>query len=157
MGKAKQVEGKDMMLFTDTSLTEVPAYKALALATGCSMEVTAETKEITSKDSGIWKESFVSKLGWSMSSDNNMSADADVNGYDSLMAAMLAHKAIKVCFGIASNAAIELPDGGWLQPNKSYGGSALITKLSATGPNGDTSTFSVSLEGTGVLSEIAKA
>ena len=48
MSKAKEVLGKDLMLFVET--------KALALATSCKLGLSAETIDTQSKDSGIWSE-----------------------------------------------------------------------------------------------------
>ena len=74
MSRAKQVLGKDLMLFVDG--------KAIALATSCKIVISAETIDTQSKDSGIWNEKDVKKLGWNCSSDNVFSADKDANGYD---------------------------------------------------------------------------
>lgn len=48
MAKAKQVLGKDLMLFV--------GGKAIALATSCKIGMSAETIDTQSKDSGIWNE-----------------------------------------------------------------------------------------------------
>lgn len=143
MSRAKQVLGKDLMLFVDG--------KAIALATSCKIAISAETIDTQSKDSGIWNEKDVKKLGWNCSSDNVFSADKDANSYDKLFALMVATNPVEIAFGIPSNKANEYPDGGWLLPDKPYKGMAIITSLDATASDGDKATFSISFEGTGVL------
>ena len=55
MAKAKQVLGKDLMLFV--------GGKAIALATSCKIGMSAETIDTQSKDGGIWNEKDIKKLG----------------------------------------------------------------------------------------------
>lgn len=140
---AKQVLGKDLMLFI--------GGKAIALATSCKLGLSAETIDIQSKDSGVWNEKDIKKLGWNCSSDNVFSADADINGYDKLFALFVAAKPVDISFGIPSNKGNEMPSAGWTAPAKPYKGKALITSLELNAPDGDKATFSVSLDGTGKL------
>ena len=44
-----------------------------------------------------------------------------------------------------------MPSAGWELPQKPYQGKALITSLELNASDGDKATFSVSLDGTGVL------
>lgn len=145
---SKQVLGKDLMLFADS--------KAIALATSCKIGMSAETIDTQSKDSGIWNEKDIKKLGWNCSSDNLFSADSDanMNTYDTLFALMIARKPIDIAFGIPANKADALPMAGWTLPSAPYKGKALITSLELNAPDGDKATFTVSLDGTG---ELAKA
>ena len=143
MSRAKQVLGKDLMLFING--------KAIALATSCKLGVSAETTDTQSKDSGVWNEKGVKKIGWNCSSDNVFSADKDINGYDALFALMIAAEPVDIAFGIPSNAGTEYPANGWSLPPAPYTGKAIITSLEATGADGDKATFSTSLEGTGAL------
>lgn len=143
MAKAKQVLGKDLMLFV--------GGKAIALATSCKIGMSAETIDTQSKDSGIWNEKDIKKLGWNCSSENCFSADADINGYDKLFALMVAAQPVDIAFGIPDNCGNSLPAAGWELPQKPYQGKALITSLELNASDGDKATFSVSLDGTGVL------
>ena len=143
MAKAKQVLGKDLMLFV--------GGKAIALATSCKIGMSAETIDTQSKDSGIWNEKDIKKLGWNCSSENCFSADADINGYDKLFALMVAAQPVDIAFGIPDNRGNSLPAAGWELPQKPYQGKALITSLELNASDGDKATFSVSLDGTGVL------
>lgn len=143
MSRAKQVLGKDLMLFV--------GGKAIALATSCKIGISAETIDTQSKDSGIWNEKDIKKLGWNCSSENCFSADLDINGYDALFAMMVAAQPIDVAFGIPVNKSTEMPESGWRLPVSPYKGKALITSLELNAPDGDKATFSVSMDGTGAL------
>lgn len=143
MSRAKQVLGKDLMLFV--------GGKAIALATSCKIGISAETIDTQSKDSGIWNEKDIKKLGWNCSSENCFSADLDINGYDALFAMMVAAQPINVAFGIPVNKSTEMPESGWKLPASPYKGKALITSLELNAPDGDKATFSVSMDGTGEL------
>lgn len=133
MAKAKQVLGKDLMLFV--------GGKAIALATSCKIGMSAETIDTQSKDSGIWNEKDIKKLGWNCSSENCFSADADINGYDKLFAMMVAAQPVDVAFGIPDNRGNSLPSAGWELPQKPYQGKALITSLELNASDGDKATF----------------
>lgn len=147
MSKPKQVLGKDLMLFADS--------KAIALATSCKIGMSAETIDTQSKDSGIWNEKDIKKLGWNCFSENLFSADTDVNSntYDALFTMMVARQPIDIAFGIPTNKADELPATGWTLPAAPYKGKALITSLELNAPDGDKATFSISLDGTGALTK----
>lgn len=141
--KAKQVLGKDLMLFVDG--------EAIALATSCKLGVSAETIDTQSKDSGMWGEKGVKKLGWNCSSENCFSADAGINGYDELFALFVAAEPVDIAFGIPANKSNAMPSDGWVLPPKPYMGKAIITSLELNAPDGDKATFSISLDGTGEL------
>lgn len=147
MTKPKQVLGKDLMLFA--------GGKAIALATSCKIGMSAETIDTQSKDSGIWNEKDIKKLGWNCSSENLFSADTDANSntYDTLFAMMVARQPIDIAFGIPTNKADELPSTGWTLPAAPYKGKALITSLELNAPDGDKATFSMNLDGTGALAK----
>lgn len=146
MSKAKQVLGKDLMLFIEG--------KAIALASSCKLTLSSETIDTQSKDSGIWTEKAVKKLSWNASSENLFSADSDANSYDALFALALAHEEITLRFGITSNEDVnEMPVGGWTLKDGAYTGKAVITSLDANAPDGDKATLSISFEGTGPLAK----
>lgn len=146
MSKAKQVLGKDLMLFIDG--------KAIALSTSCKLGLSAETIDTQSKDSGIWTEKDIKKISWNASSENLFSADDKVNSYDALFALFLAHKPVALRFGISDSTELnEMPDAGWTLTNGAYTGKAVITSLEANAPDGDKATLSISFEGTGALSK----
>lgn len=154
MAIAKQVNGKDLMLFTEID----SKLKTIALATSCKLSLSGESVDVASKDSGHWTEKMMKKLSWSASSDNNFSADENINGYDVLFDAWVKMQPIKICVGIPANIdSDEMPADGWSAPNKTYEGSALITGIELNAADGDKATFSVTLDGTGSLKRVTKA
>lgn len=151
--EAKYVNGKDLMLFTESA----GKFTTIALATSCKLSLSGETLDVASKDSGKWGAKIMKKLSFSASSESCFSVDDNINGYDSLMAAMIAMQPIKIQVGIPTNAdADELPADGWGAPTTAYEGSVLITSLELNAPDGDKASFSVSFEGTGALKKVTK-
>ena len=60
------IAGKDIMIFFKFDGTA----RALALASNHTLDLQSDTTETSSKDSGIWADSEVSKLRWTASSEN---------------------------------------------------------------------------------------
>ena len=124
MSKAKPLNGKDFMIFV--------AGKATALATSHKLTLTAETGDAASKDDGMWDESIVTKMGWEASTEALVSADADVESFDSLYDAFIAGE-------------------------KYYKGKALITSLDRTDAKGSNSTMTAQFKGQGKLEKATGA
>ena len=139
------INGSDLMLFK--------ASKSLAAATSCTLDLTMEAKENTSKDSGCWKSAFGGQLGFSMKSDNLFT----VADYTDLVNAMIARDPIEFQFSTASNKTdcSGVPMGGWTPETNLFKGKVLITNISATASNGEAATYSVSMEGVGALEAVA--
>lgn len=146
------IEGKDLMLFISDSVSGT--YKSIGAATNCSIEVTMDTKETTTKDSasGHWATSTANKLSWSASSDNLFTTTPDGEGYDELYAAMVAREPIFVKFGQTTKSFAA--GTGWTVASSSYQGSAYITALSLSAGSDDSASFSVSLTGIGELKHV---
>jgi TP901-1 family phage major tail protein len=146
MEKATPTVGKDVMVFIDK--------KATALATSCSLSMTASTSEAASKDDGIWENSTVTKIGWEIRVEAFVSTAE--NSYDKMNAAFKARQPIEVVYGKVGNPSESgVPEGGWTEPTTNYEkGSALITSLERNDPNGDNSTFSATLKGVGELKTV---
>lgn len=144
---AQVVKGSDLMLFDGTT------QKAFAFATNHSLEISGDVMETSSKDSGKWKSNQVTKLGWTITSDNLYSEE----DYDSLVEKMIARSEFDVIFAIAGNADSDagMPEGGWTpKPNSGYKGKAVITSISVSAQDGQNATYSVNLQGTGALTKI---
>ena len=149
----KALRGKNMMAFVDE--------KAIALSTSCGLELTGDTEETSSKDSGNWKDFIMTMLGWTSSTDTLVSAvDSDGDtadiAYKELYAKFIAMEPITLVFGEIvgrTNANNERPETtGWVPPSDNgYTGQALITGLSFSAPVDGKATLSVSLQGTGAL------
>ena len=149
----KALRGKNLMAFVDN--------KAIALATACGLDISGDTEETSSKDSGNWKDFIMTMLGWTASTDTLVSAiesDSDTAdlAYKELYAKFIAMEPVTLVFGeIASRTSSnnERPETtGWVAPSDNgYTGEALITGLSFSAPVDGKATLSVSFQGTGAL------
>lgn len=155
MAKAKYVNGKDLMIFIDG--------KAIALATSCSLSLSADTMDAGNKDDGCWQANDAGDLSWEASTDALLSFDEDRTTdavYEDLFDAFVARKLVTVTFGIPGNAVGDcsgVPEAGWQEPTAPYyEGSAMITSLEATGEKGSASTMSVTLTGNGPVSKVTE-
>lgn len=155
MSKAKPLNGKDFMIFV--------AGKATALATSHKLTLTAETGDAASKDDGMWDESIVTKMGWEASTEALVSADADVESFDSLYDAFIAGEAVDIILGVPANLTNDgIPENGWASPatkagQKYYKGKALITSLDRTDAKGSNSTMTAQFKGQGKLEKATGA
>lgn len=149
MAKSKALEGKDVMLFLDN--------KTIALATTCTLNVTRESSDASSKDDGVWKTDVPGDMSWSAKSDSlfapKVGLDEAQLAYDELFKAMVESKDVAVVFGAVTNpGAGGFPEGGWIAPSTTgYAGKAHVTSLDWTGAKGSSATMSVSLTGNGPL------
>lgn len=104
--------------------------------TGASMNKESETTDNTTKDSGLWAESEVSGLSWSVDCDGLV---------------VVGDAAIKALNTAWRNA--ELVDIQYGTPENYEFGKALIASLSENSPNKEKCTYSVSFQGVGELEE----
>ena len=146
--KKRPLKGKNLMLFV--------GGKALALATSCGIDLTANTEDAASKDSGGWDDPEITGWAWAASSDNLCSADeadsVDVT-YESLVDLWMAGEPVDLKFGIAKNASdVEVPAA-----SKGYTGKAVIDSVKITAANKQNATITVSLKGKGALEKFPKA
>ena len=151
--KKRPLKGKNLMLFVDS--------KALALATSCGIDLTANTEDAASKDSGGWDDPEITGWTWAASSDNLCSADeadsVDIT-YEKLVDLWLKGEPVDVKFGVAANASdVEVPAEGWAVPGKGYSGKAVIDSVKITAANKQNATITVSLKGKGALEKFPKA
>lgn len=149
MAKAKVLNGKDFMVFVND--------KATALATSHKLTLNAETSDAASKDDGMWDESIVTKMSWEASTEALVSADANVNSYDTLYDLFIAGQPVTLICGIPGNLTNDgVPTEGWQAPStKYYTGQALITSLDRSDAKGSNSSMTVSFKGVGKLEKKA--
>lgn len=144
---AQIVRGSDLMLFDGTT------NKAFAFATNHTLELSGDVLETSSKDSGKWKANQITKLSWTITSENLYSEE----DYDDLVEKMIERDEFDVIFAIAGNADSDagVPSGGWTpKSNSGYKGKAVITSISVSAQDGQNATYSVNLQGTGALEKI---
>lgn len=149
MEKAKVLNGKDFMVFVNDEAT--------ALATSHKLTLNAETSDAASKDDGMWDESIVTKMSWEASTEALVSADDNVNSYDTLYDLFIAGQPVTLICGIPGNLTNDgVPTEGWQAPStKYYTGQALITSLDRSDAKGSNSSMKVSFKGVGKLKKKA--
>ena len=113
-------------------------------ATSHSLSVTANVRDITSKDSAGWTENLEGLRSWEVSGDGLYTFDATY-AYDDLHALIISR--LPVILLIARTEPKNADD--WY-----FTGSAYLTSLSLETPNeGENSTYSYSFTGTGSLTK----
>ena len=143
----KIVYGGSLMLFVAPTGSTV---QPIAFSTSAKLAVSLKTREITSKDSGNWTEKAAGKMDWNVSSDAlvNYVSTGNTSSTDELFTALTNRTAIPISFAVATGSS---PSWTVDSTKKKFTGTAIITSLDITGGDGDNATYSVSLEGTGVL------
>lgn len=151
MAKAKVLNGKDFMIFV--------GGKATALATSHKLTLNAETSDAASKDDGMWDEAIVTKMSWEASTEALVSADADVDSFDSMYDKFIAGEPVTLVCGIPANKSNDgVPDEGWKAPTQTYyEGKALITSLDRNDGKGSNSSMTVAFKGIGKLAKKTNA
>lgn len=151
------IKGGDLMLFVKN--------QSIGFATNHTLNITAETKETSSKDSGgKWQTSEVGVLSWSCSSENLYSNDQEGIGYDKLVEYMIAREPITGVFALEGNSTDltknkldAVPENGWTaKASNGYTGQMVITNIDLNAPNGDNATFKVDFTGVGALTPVSK-
>ena len=134
--------------------TELKIYSSgttnlVAFAQNCTITVNNTTREITNKESAGYKEVLESLRDWSIDVDGayawtNASGAALTNGVDDLIETNILANRVQfdVIFGDTQSTS-----------DISYAGKVYITSASMTGGTEDTATFSLTLEGTGALTQ----
>ena len=152
------IKGSDMMLFV--------GGKSIAYATNHTLNISADTKETSSKDSGgKWQTSEVGVLSWTCSTENLCSDDGAGLGLEELLDMMMARKPITGVFALEGNSTDyydgkldAVPTDGWTaKAGKGYTGQMIITNVDLNAPNGDNATFKVDFTGVGELKKVATA
>lgn len=154
MGKAKSLNGKDLMLWIDT--------KVVALSTSCKINLVANTVDSATKDDGFWDAAEIGNMSWSATNESVDSADENRDNdlvYDELFDLFVAGEPLKVTVGLPTNANNDgVPEEGWTIPTKGmYEGKAHITALDRDATKGSNGSVSISLTGYGALKKIPKA
>ena len=134
--------------------TELKIYSSgttnlVAFAQNCTLTVNNTTREITNKESAGYKEVLESLRDWSIDVDGayawtDASGTALTDGVDDLIQTNILANRLQfdVIFGDTASTS-----------DISYAGKVYITSASMTGGTEDTAVFSLSLEGTGSLSQ----
>ena len=134
--------------------TELKVYSTgtnnlVAFAQNCTLNVNHSPREITNKESAGNKEILEGVRDFSIDVDGayawtNSAGAALTNGADDLLQTNLLANRLKVDFIFGDTAATS---------DVSYAGSGYITSMSFTGGTEDTATYSMTIEGTGALTQ----
>lgn len=134
--------------------TEIKVYSGnsgtnnlIAFAQNCTLNINHSPREITNKESAGFKEILEGLRDFSVDIDGayawTNAAGADItNGADDLIATNIITTRQAVTFTFGDNQTTD---------DNFYTGSGFITSCSLTGGTEDTATYSISIEGTGVL------
>ena len=131
--------------------TELRVYLAgtlVAYSTSASLNINHSTRSTTSKDSGGWDDSMEGMRNWDVSCDalyawlTPAGGAIGNNTLSDIFTAYIARRAsFELTFGVTTSDTADTK----------YVGTAWMTSASLSAPNEDTSTFSASFQGSGVL------
>ena len=134
--------------------TEIKVYSTgttnlVAFAQNCTLNVNHSPREITNKESGGYKEILEGLRDFSIDIDGayawtNAGGSALTDGVDDVLETNVLNARQAVTFIFCDTASASYI---------SYSGSGYITSVSITGGTEDTATYSLSIEGTGELTQ----
>lgn len=132
-----QIKGIDIAISVNTGTAEVPVYTKVGGQRGATLNRSAETMETTSKDSDDFKEFEYGFKEWSLDADGLFVVDDA--GFAALEDAYMTSEKVKV--------QVAMPSG------VKYEGMAIISDLPLEFPYDDMTTYSATLQGSGVLAK----
>lgn len=141
------INGTDLLLRVGDS---DPGEAILAYSTSCSLEISMDEIDQTSKDSLGWKSVIGGTRSWSVSADalycNESQTNEDFRSlFDLLGGSTNGRKKIYIELAVTG--------GNSTDNNVYYSGYGYVTSLSVNGGTEDQATYSVSITGSGVLAE----
>ena len=126
--------------------------KYVAFATSCTVHVSAQLEESSTKDStNGWQKQEITGMNWDISVDALYSVDTDatgVNGADALDL-ILAQQQIDVEFTQAEGEKNCVPSSGDIK----YSGKAWVNDVSVNAPNRQNTTYTLQATGDGELTK----
>ena len=130
-------------LVLEVSTDDGTTYYPTAFATSCSLSINMDTRDTTTKSSAGWSEKLEAVRSWSVEAEGlqDFTAGSTTTEFDELWGELDTRSVVKIKFKTATS-------GDYY-----YSGDAYITSLSMDAPMEDNVTYSVSLEGTGVLTK----
>ena len=137
MATTTSVNGTDFILQIDSG----GGYLTLGTSTSCSVSMSLETRDTSSKSSDGWAESLYGQRSWTM----------DVEALLTFNVANVMH-----LFDVYKNrtvCTVKFIQASTVTGDAFYSGTALLTSLSADAPMEDSMTYSASLQGSGVLTQ----
>jgi TP901-1 family phage major tail protein len=131
------INGTDLLVYTGNGATP-EVFTAVTHSTSASISWTMDVRDASTKDSGGYKESLEGQRSWTIECEGMTAFDAS-NGFEALYAIWVARDTVTVKFGTDQS------------EDQAYSGTCYITSLSVDSGVEDSSSFSVSFEGTGAI------
>lgn len=136
----------------------------VALATSCTLNVSRNMDEASSKDDGSWRTVTPGDASWDISADSLFSPDGEDSAqkqiaFPDLFAALVDGKELEAHFTIAENASSNgLPSGGWQPKAGGYKGKCYVNSSSISAAKGSAASSSISFTGNGpLMADVAAA
>jgi predicted secreted protein len=126
------VNGENVILYKTVGGVDT----VFGAATNCTFDVSVNQVEVTNQSSAWFREYKIDVAGWTVNCDGLISLTG--YSYKDMLTTQLAKSTIGIKFSIYDGTTTVLITGN-----------AIINSLSITGPNNNTSTYSVSLTGVG--------
>jgi predicted secreted protein len=142
---ASVINGTNIVLYSYNAGTNVST--PFGSATSCSFEVSTDQLEVTSQSSAWFREFKNDTSSWTVNCDGFICLNTDYN-YLALLNKQLTREPITIKFSIDNDNG----SGSGTLGYSIFNGTANITSLSINGPLEGSSTYSVSLQGTGAFS-----
>lgn len=136
MATAGIINGTDLLVYTSSD--GGTTYTAITHASSASISFNMDVREASTKDSEGYKESLEGQRSFTVEAEAMTALDA-ANGFEDIYDLWVARTKIKIKFGTG--------EAG----DRVYTGDAYITSVSVDSGVEDSSSFSVSFEGTGAL------
>lgn len=138
------LNGSELFVYKASDDSKVVAY-----ATSCTLNIGQDSRDISSKSSAGWQEFLEGQRNWTVDVEGLYAftlagGGALVNGADDLFTSRITSRdAFTIKFG---NTDTDASTDAHL-----YSGSVYVTSISLTGGTEDNATYSVTFQGTGVL------
>lgn len=141
----KKIEGKDLMVFTRTGSG---VWRAVAVSTTCTLEVTQDVREVAWRGSGPWRAYRSGWRGWSVTVDGLL----PVGGGDPMDLFGLDGEELYVAFYSVAPHPGGAPPGGFVPDGRLLrSGTAILDSLTEAGEDGSFGTRGLRFTGSGPL------
>jgi len=139
-------------VFNGTSLVVLVGTEVIAHATSCSLSVSADLPDATTKQSGGWAEEIAGLRSWSLTTDGLATVEPTGTDYvvGDIFSALNGRTSVTVKFTTANGSTPIVGDLIW-------SGSAFVESLDITADMESPVTYSASFTGTGVLTQATNA
>lgn len=133
----------------------------VALATSCTINVSRNMDEASSKDDGSWRTVTPGDASWDISAESLFSPDGEDSAqkqiaFPGLFAALVDGKELEAHFTVAENASSNgLPAEGWMpKAGEGYKGKCYVNASSIAAAKGSAASSSFSFTGNGPLEQV---